>query len=234
MRCRNFSGKICTRGELDKLDRSRGRLRSWLLASFSNHLSTLRTRASCLKRGGGLKHVPVDRKGLETFYQSDMSAMSDADMAYSRAWALTLMDEALARLEDHYKAGGRDELFETLLPALESPLPDSTYEETAARLVALAQIFCFLLPLLQLITIYTSTCLVWLKPDDPPWIHGLSLTTTRANGILNPWEFQVFPMLLDGTLSAMPEATRIVGPLPGGRTRIAVPLRDKGKTAAAT
>lgn len=130
----DFLGKICTRGGLDKLDRSRGRLRSWLLAGFSNHLSKRRTHALRLKRGGGIKHVPVDREGLEKFYQTDMSAVSDADKAYSRAWALTLMDEALGRLEDHYKAGGREDLFETLLPALESPLPDSTFEETAVRL----------------------------------------------------------------------------------------------------
>ena len=71
---------------------------------------------------------------LEHFYQTDMASVNDPERAYSRAWALTLMDEALARLADHYEAGGRGELFEALLPALESPLAETTYHEVAARL----------------------------------------------------------------------------------------------------
>ncbi|HSP42827.1 MAG TPA: hypothetical protein VLO11_08155 [Luteolibacter sp.] len=130
----DFMGKICSRGVLEKLDPARGRLRSWLLAGFSNHLAKRRGHMLRLKRGGGLKHLSVDRDNLEIFYQNDMAAISDPEKAYSRAWALTLMDEAMARLENHYLAGDRGELFETLLPALETPLPDSTYEQAAAKL----------------------------------------------------------------------------------------------------
>ena len=130
----DFLGKICHSGLLQQVDPERGRFRSWLIAGFSNHLSSRRKQALRLKRGGGIKHVPVDRQSLETFYQTDMAAVPDADQAYSRAWALTLMDEALARLADHYQSGGRGELFETLLPALEAPLAETTYQESAARL----------------------------------------------------------------------------------------------------
>ena len=130
----DFLGKICSRGSLEKVDPSRGRLRSWLLAGFSNHLSEIRTRSMRQKRGGGVKHLSADRDRLESFYQNDMISITDAGKVYSRAWALTLMDEALARLEEHYEAGDRRDLFDALLPALEAPLPDSTYEETAARL----------------------------------------------------------------------------------------------------
>jgi hypothetical protein len=58
-----------------------------------------------LKRVGGVKHLQVDHPGIESFYQTDMAAVTDADRAFSRAWALTLMDEALSRLADHYHAG---------------------------------------------------------------------------------------------------------------------------------
>lgn len=129
-----FLGKVCTRDLLKQADPARGRFRSWLLAGFSNHLSSRRSHALRQKRGGGATHLSIDRDSLETFYQTDMAAVHDADRAFSRAWALTLMDEALARLADHYEDGGRKELFEALLPALESPLPDTTYQEAAARL----------------------------------------------------------------------------------------------------
>ena len=65
------------------------------------------------------------------------------------------------------------------------------YGRTAAWLVATGQFFCFLLPLLLLLAIYTTTCLVWLKPDDPPWIHGLVVTTwENPHEIISPWKFQ--------------------------------------------
>lgn len=130
----DFLGKICNNGLLQQVDPGLGRFRSWLITGFSNHLSSRRTQALRLKRGGGMKHVPIDRRSLEVFYQTDMAAVTDAGRAYSRAWALTLMDEALARLADHYQAGGRGELFEALLPALEAPLADTTYQESATRL----------------------------------------------------------------------------------------------------
>jgi DNA-directed RNA polymerase specialized sigma24 family protein len=130
----DFLGKICTRNLLEQVDPARGRLRSWLLAGFTNHLSSLRSQSLRLKRGGGFRHLSVDRDGLEKFYQTDMSTVADAECAYSRAWALTLMDEALARLEAHYESGGRGELFGALLPALEAPLAETTYREAGARL----------------------------------------------------------------------------------------------------
>jgi RNA polymerase sigma-70 factor (ECF subfamily) len=129
-----FLGKICTRNLLEQADPARGRFRSWLLAGFSNHLSNRHSHALRQKRGGGLQHLSISRDKLETFYQTDMAAVNDAERAFSRAWALTLMDEALERLSDHYDSGGRKELFEALLPALESPLVETTYQDVAARL----------------------------------------------------------------------------------------------------
>ena len=63
-----------------------------------------------------------------------MAAVGDPGQAYTRAWAITLMDEALLRLEAYFAARDRSEMFHVLLPALESPLPDSTYEEHAVKL----------------------------------------------------------------------------------------------------
>jgi DNA-directed RNA polymerase specialized sigma24 family protein len=130
----DFMGKICNKGLLRQVDPARGRFRSWLLAGFSNHLSSRQRHADRLKRGGGMKHVPVDRQLVETFYQTDMTDVVDANRAFSRAWALTLMDEALTRLAAHYHAGDRGDLFEVLLPALEEPLAETTYRESAAGL----------------------------------------------------------------------------------------------------
>jgi DNA-directed RNA polymerase specialized sigma24 family protein len=142
----DFLGKICTRGLLSQADPSRGRFRSWLLTGFSNHLSSQHARSSCLKRGGTADHVSVDHLELENLYQLEMSTLAEPEQVYTRAWALSLMDEALSRLADHFKAGGREELFQLLLPVLENSQVDSTYEELAAKSgmsgVALRQAVC--------------------------------------------------------------------------------------------
>ena len=129
-----FLGKICTRGLLAQADPARGKFRSWLLTGFGNHLNGRISNARRLKRGGGVAHLPLTLNGAEQLYQSDMAAVTDATSAYTRAWALTLMDEALARLAEHFAAGGREELFEALLPSLEKSLEDETYQELAERL----------------------------------------------------------------------------------------------------
>lgn len=129
-----FLGKLCAGGLLAQADPSRGKFRSWILTGFTNHLRSRHARAARQKRGGGAEHLSIDPGDAEGFYQHDMAGFGDADKAYTRAWALTLMDEAMERLELHFKSSGREDLFAALLPALERPLPDSTYEETAASL----------------------------------------------------------------------------------------------------
>ena len=46
------------------------------------------------------------------------------------------MDEALDSVGEHYEKTGRRAMFEALLPALESPLEDVTYEQLAVPLGA--------------------------------------------------------------------------------------------------
>ncbi|HSP44241.1 MAG TPA: hypothetical protein VLO11_15305, partial [Luteolibacter sp.] len=129
-----FLGKICNRNLLADADPARGRFRAWLLTGFSNHLSNAARKTSSIKRGGQHNQKHIDLQTLEQIYHHDMAAVVDPAQAYTRAWAITLMDEALLRLEAYFKSRDRSDLFHALLPALESPLPDSSYEESAARL----------------------------------------------------------------------------------------------------
>jgi RNA polymerase sigma-70 factor (ECF subfamily) len=75
----------------------------------------------------------LDLDHLEALYASDMAGTEDPDRAYTRAWALSLMDEALVRLEKHYTDSGRGEWFEALLPALEEAMPAGLSERLAPR-----------------------------------------------------------------------------------------------------
>ena len=129
-----FLGKICSRNLLSTVEPSRGKFRAWLLTGFPNHLSHGLRKATCQKRGSGAFHHHFDIQNLEQIYHHDMGEICDPAQAYTRAWAITLMDEALIRLEAYFKSRDQHNLFEVLLPALESPLSDTSYDEAAARL----------------------------------------------------------------------------------------------------
>jgi RNA polymerase sigma-70 factor (ECF subfamily) len=129
----SFLAKLCSRELLTQVDATRGRLRAWLLTSFSNHLSTARAAARTVKRGGDSRHIPIEWTQIETAYLADSASPSSPEAIYARTWVLTLMEEALAATALHYEKSGRSDLFEALLPALEAPLPETTYAELASR-----------------------------------------------------------------------------------------------------
>ncbi|MCU0776551.1 MAG: hypothetical protein MUF86_02675 [Akkermansiaceae bacterium] len=130
----DFLQKICRFRLLEEADPTRGRLRSWLLRSFSNHLSSAHKRECRLKRGGGVTYVSIDWQSAETAYLADHSHSTDSDKVYARAWAMTTMEEALEQLSAHYAKTNRQALFHVLLPALEAPFSETRYAESAARL----------------------------------------------------------------------------------------------------
>ncbi len=129
-----FLARLCGNNLLAQADESRGRLRSWLLTSFSNYLAAEHAKTETQKRTVNLVAAGIDWASVEAAYSTDALESTSPDHVYARTWALTLMDEALDRVGDHYEKTGRWAMFEALLPALESPLEDVTYEQLAVPL----------------------------------------------------------------------------------------------------
>ncbi len=128
-----FAGLI-QKDTLRRADPERGRLRTWLLTLLQNQIRDRARAARTQKRGGG--HVPfaLDSVNAEAAYQNDPALRDDPAAAYRRNLAAALLDEAVEALAASYHEAGKEALFTALLPALEGPLPDGTYEQTAARL----------------------------------------------------------------------------------------------------
>ena len=109
-----FFALLLERKDLDAVRREKGRLRSYLLASLKNFLGKAHRRAMTVKRGEGRSLVPLDellareRAGLEA------ADTLSADKVYERRWALTLLEQVLARLEEEYRAAGNASLFNRL------------------------------------------------------------------------------------------------------------------------
>ena len=121
---------------LASVDRLKGKFRSFLLASFQNHLSDAADRARRLKRGGEKEFVQLDVEEAEERYRSEPVECLTAEKMFDARWALTLLAEALNRLRQESATEGKTSTFEALkvfLDPVNSRAPPS-YEEVANRL----------------------------------------------------------------------------------------------------
>lgn len=113
-----FFALLLERRDLDAVRKEKGRLRSYLLTSVKHFLTNERNRGMAIKRGAGQQLIPLDdlrERERVGFEPADTLA---ADQTYERRWALTVLDQVLARLADEYRAAGNIRLFDRLQQSL--------------------------------------------------------------------------------------------------------------------
>jgi len=111
----SFFALLFERRDLDAVRREKGRLRSFFFAALKNFLAKERRYAAAAKRGDGRPLIPLDelllaRKRVDLEPAGTLSA----ERIFERRWALTVLEQVLARLEDDYSAAGKAALFEQL------------------------------------------------------------------------------------------------------------------------
>jgi RNA polymerase sigma factor (sigma-70 family) len=119
-----------------EVNRLKGKFRSFLLASFQNHLSDQSDRARRLKRGGDKELVCLDALEAEQRYRLEPVECLTAEKLFDARWAVTLLAEVMNRLRQEYATEGKTPTFEALnvfLDPVNSGTPPS-YEEVASRL----------------------------------------------------------------------------------------------------
>jgi RNA polymerase sigma factor (sigma-70 family) len=121
---------------LGGVDRLKGKFRSFLLASFQNHISDAFKRAGRLKRGGDKEFIHLDAEGAEERYGREPVESLTAEKIFDARWAMTVLGEALKKLSEEYATAGKTSTFEALKVFLD---PDNStaapsYEEVADRL----------------------------------------------------------------------------------------------------
>jgi RNA polymerase sigma-70 factor (ECF subfamily) len=128
-----FFALLLERRDLNTVRKEKGRLRSYLLTSLKHFLTNERSRAMTIKRGEGQRLIPLEdlrERERVGFVPADTLA---ADQIYERRWALTVLDQVLARLGDEYRAAGNIQLFDRLQKSLtdepERPSPADTAHE---------------------------------------------------------------------------------------------------------
>src|SRR6266481_9104412 len=109
-----FFALLLERRDLDVVRKEKGRLRSYLLASLKHFLGKAHRRAMAVKRGGGRPPVPLEELLARERADLEPADTLSADRIYERRWALTLLEQVLARLGEQYRVAGSGELFEQL------------------------------------------------------------------------------------------------------------------------
>ena len=128
-----FFALLLERRDLDAVRQEKGRLRSYLLTSLKHFLANEHNRAMAIKRGAGQRLIPLDDLRECEPVSLEPSELA-ADQIYERRWALSVLDQVLARLGDEYRAAGNVGLFERLQKALTNEPDQATPADTAREL----------------------------------------------------------------------------------------------------
>ncbi|MCU0719708.1 MAG: hypothetical protein MUC83_08395, partial [Pirellula sp.] len=118
---------------LANVDSSKGRFRSFLLASLKNFVNNQHTKARSIKRGGTVETVSLNFESAERWYQLEPASHATADKLFDRRWAMTLMDLVLTRLRERFVSQGREDLFDRLQPHLMRDSQRVPYSQIAAE-----------------------------------------------------------------------------------------------------
>lgn len=127
-----FFADLLSRGDVERADPERGRFRSFLGAAFRNFLANERAMRSAQKRGGGAPLVSLD--DAEDRYLAASGRALEPDALFDRAWALTVLDAAVATLRADYVERDQEERFDALRAFITTDGEDTARGEVAERL----------------------------------------------------------------------------------------------------
>lgn len=120
---------------LHQADRSKGRLRSYLRATFNNFLANEWDRRRAAKRGGRTEFVSLEElDGAEGVYREARETTAAPEKIYDKLWAMASLRRALERLKTEYQSEGRSPVFRELEPILANDGRAFSYRESAQRL----------------------------------------------------------------------------------------------------
>ena len=130
-----FFAELLEKDILQAVDRSKGRFRSFLLASLKNFRSHERDREQALKRGGGTRTVSMDAEDAEGRFRREPVEDLTPEQIFERRWGLTVMERAMGRLEiETATIAERPDQFDRLKPYLTGGEPHVPYSQAAIDL----------------------------------------------------------------------------------------------------
>lgn len=134
-----FLSSFISGGSLRSADSSKGKFRSFLLASFENFVRKEIRKQSAQKRGGDKYFVPIDfHLALEKFSEEGIDGSTPSKM-FDKKWAENIFNLSLRDLRSEYAAKGKLPVYDRLSPFLpgdgtNSEAPTKNCQATAGEL----------------------------------------------------------------------------------------------------
>ena len=129
----SFFAVLLAKDYLQVVEPEKGRFRTFLRMALKRYLLNEWDKQRSQKRGGGQTVLAFDTTLAEQRFQEERPGALGPDSIYDRQWALTLLDEAMSRLEQEYTAAGKAMEFQQLKPHLTAVRGEIPYAEIASQ-----------------------------------------------------------------------------------------------------
>jgi RNA polymerase sigma-70 factor (ECF subfamily) len=116
---------------------TKGKFRSFVLASLKNYMSDVWDRTRAQKRGGDYDFVLLDGDidEVERLYSVETAAMGlSEEQQYERSWAAALVARAMERIGTEFNNGPKAHIFGALKPFLTGGVALPSHESVAKQL----------------------------------------------------------------------------------------------------
>lgn len=129
-----FFERVLQKDYLHAVDRSKGKFRSFLLATLQHFTSNHRRDGRAQKRGGHCSFISLNDESVEEQYLRSAFAGVSAEQSFERQWAMTLLEHVVARLRDEFVATDKAALFDELKIFLTGDKQAGGYAQLATKL----------------------------------------------------------------------------------------------------
>jgi len=129
-----FFARLLARHSLESVRPEHGRFRCFVLTALKRFMVNDQEHASAAKRGRANVHIPFDTLEAEERYSLEAVAQHTPDKLFDRAWAVRIMETALAGLQEEYRLEGKYKQFQTLKQYLGRGEKEMTYAAAGLEL----------------------------------------------------------------------------------------------------
>ena len=129
-----FFAQLIAKQHLRLADRTKGRVRSFLLATLHFFLAREWSRAHRQRRGGQYKFVSLDQPVFEERYPLEPVDEDTPEKDFQRQWALAILRQTMNTLEKECDLAGKATLFREVKHLLSGDGHGGSYPDIAMRL----------------------------------------------------------------------------------------------------
>ncbi len=126
--------QLLSRDGLRRVDRSKGKFRSFLLVAMKHFMSNEWERASAQKRGGAVRLISIEMADGARRYEAEPVEQLTPEKLYERGWALAVLARAFASVAEIYQQRDRGAVFDALKGFITGEGEATTHAQLAAQL----------------------------------------------------------------------------------------------------